>query len=336
MMTKAELIELGEDIKKNGLEQPIAVIMEGVEVVASADGSYDITAPTRTIVLDGRNRLDAMEAVGLKVVDEKGELLDSVAHSVIDPEVIDPYSYVISNNYRRRHLTVEQRHEIMAEYLRRDPNKSDRQIGRELGHDHKTIAKVRAEQEGVGSIPHSATRTASDGRQQPAHKPAPRSAVNTCTSGQAVTSAEVRKAQYAAEEEQLDRVCAATDLIEPLAPPPPNAQHDLDLAAETRSANVAPRRQADRPHKAASTSIGQKHTTGLDIVNVWNTTPPPERIRALNNIGLKPLLEALPPDWLSAIEMWVTEQRKSVAARPVSIEDVNGFPNMPEHLKRLN
>src|SRR3981189_532398 len=59
-MSEGELRELGEDIKKNGLRNRIAVI----------DGPDD-----EPILIDGRNRLDAMELVGLEIVLENVAML---------------------------------------------------------------------------------------------------------------------------------------------------------------------------------------------------------------------------------------------------------------------
>ncbi len=55
MMTPDELKALGEDIKKNGLQVPITL-------------SRDRHANRDDQLLDGRNRLDAMEAVGISVL----------------------------------------------------------------------------------------------------------------------------------------------------------------------------------------------------------------------------------------------------------------------------
>jgi len=59
MMSEAELRELGEDIKKNGLKSP---------VVLWRDRSTDADEPFRWFLIDGRNRLDAMEFVGVKTI----------------------------------------------------------------------------------------------------------------------------------------------------------------------------------------------------------------------------------------------------------------------------
>src|SRR5687767_859149 len=52
LLSREQLIELGEDIKKNGVQEPVRLI--------ELDGDE--------LLLDGRNRLDAMEAVGLPVI----------------------------------------------------------------------------------------------------------------------------------------------------------------------------------------------------------------------------------------------------------------------------
>jgi len=83
---------------------------------------------------------------------------------------VDPYAFVISANIHRRHLTGEQKHELIAKLIETDPTKSNRQIAKTVKVDHKTVASVRAEKEGRGEIPHVETRIDSKGRKQPARK----------------------------------------------------------------------------------------------------------------------------------------------------------------------
>ena len=59
-----ELLALGEDIKKNGLQVPITLW---------TDGDRGDTNAT-TYLLDGRNRLDGEEAVGICIVTTNGEI----------------------------------------------------------------------------------------------------------------------------------------------------------------------------------------------------------------------------------------------------------------------
>jgi hypothetical protein len=131
MMSEAELDELGKDIAANGLRQSPVVYHEG----------------ETTWLLDGRNRLEAMQRAGIEPPTRMGCLKD-----------IDPYVYVISANIQRRHLTTEQRKELAAKLLAANPAKSDREIAKQVKVDHKTIAKVRTEKETSGEIPRSEKR----------------------------------------------------------------------------------------------------------------------------------------------------------------------------------
>lgn len=56
-------------------------------------------------------------------------------------------------NMTRRHLTREQRRQLIADEIKADPTRSNRAIGRLLGVDHKTVATVREWVDG-GEIPH--------------------------------------------------------------------------------------------------------------------------------------------------------------------------------------
>jgi hypothetical protein len=170
-MSEAELRELGEDIRKHGLKVPIVVWKD--QKNASPE------------LLDGRNRLDAIEAAGLaiEIVNIGPELDPSIrlwAQAGWQIETVevrgdqpggDPYAYVVSANIHRRHLTPEQRRELIAKLLIANPGKSNRQIARQTKADHKTVAAVRQEQEGRGEIPHVEKRKDTKGRMQPAAKP---------------------------------------------------------------------------------------------------------------------------------------------------------------------
>ena len=161
LMTPDELRALGEDMLKNGMSSPVVL--------------WQADEKTPAVLLDGRNRLDAIELVSGPV--EVGRWTVSADGrpnwglvSMLSGCWVDPYIYVISANIRRRHLNVEQRQHLHIELIARAPEKSDRQIGKEIGVDHKTIARARTKGEDVGRIPHVATRTDSKGRQQPAKK----------------------------------------------------------------------------------------------------------------------------------------------------------------------
>jgi ParB-like chromosome segregation protein Spo0J len=88
MMSDEELAALGEDIKKNGLMHPLVTmpIGEGLPVL-----------------VDGRNRIEAMERVGIKATLAQMDILHG-----------DPVSFVIAANIRRRHLTKQQQADLIV------------------------------------------------------------------------------------------------------------------------------------------------------------------------------------------------------------------------------
>jgi hypothetical protein len=182
LMSEVELIELGEDIKKNGLR---------VKPLAWQDPQGKVW------LVDGRSRLAALEAVGLhpSIVNEPlcpGSIinvwrirepainLDVIFH-VEKPEDKDPCELALSLNLHRRHLTVEQRRELIAKVLRATPDKSNRQIAEAVKASHVTVGAVRTELEGRGQIDHVEAHTDTKGRKQRAHK--------RSTSGSAVVTA---------------------------------------------------------------------------------------------------------------------------------------------------
>ena len=109
IMAPDQLKELADDIKANGIRQPI-VIYEGK-------------------VLDGRNRLLAAEMVGFEPT------LDNFkAYNGNDPEGV-----VISANARRRHMPQAARALIVAELRKKQGEKPQ-----SCGSDHITVAKAAA------------------------------------------------------------------------------------------------------------------------------------------------------------------------------------------------
>jgi hypothetical protein len=187
LMSPAELKELAEDIEKNG------IINLPVTWQAGPD------APLQ--VLDGRNRLDAMEEIW-------GEIDPVRATRRIDSSV-DPYDYVISVNIKRRHLDAKQKRELIKKLLKERPEKSDRQIGKAVKADGKTVGEVRRELEERPDIPHVETRTDTKGRAQPARKGAgkPKSAGKAKSAGKGGGKAKGGEPDLgAADESSADEV----------------------------------------------------------------------------------------------------------------------------------
>jgi len=143
MMEPDELRALAEDIKKHGIRTPITCCQ--------------LPDDPRRVVLDGRNRLAAAEMAGL-----------DVRRVVFTLHSGDPYAFVVSSNLLRRHLTAEQRRELIAKLLKATPEKSNRQIAETMKVDHKTVGVVRGELQATGEIPQLTRTVGRDGKLRPA------------------------------------------------------------------------------------------------------------------------------------------------------------------------
>jgi ParB-like chromosome segregation protein Spo0J len=141
LMEGEEFNALVADIKANGLREPI-VLYEGK-------------------IIDGRNRYRACLAAG-----RKARVFN------YDKDVVkDPVAYVISKNIHRRHLTAEQRRDLIAKLIAANPEKSDRAIAEQTKGSHQTVGRVRKAVEATGPDgPVEKKRVGKDGkaRKQPA------------------------------------------------------------------------------------------------------------------------------------------------------------------------
>jgi hypothetical protein len=175
MMSPAELRELGADIKKNGLRVAVAVFKQQKHFPP--------------VLLDGRNRLAAMEAADIGIRAESAgshgdpqiklwfRLTDKDPWSRIeivevrgDHDDGNPFEYVTSANIHRRHLTADDKRKLVAKLIKQQPNKSDRQIAEQAKSNRTTVGQIRKGLEDTGDVSIVDTRTDSRGRQQPASK----------------------------------------------------------------------------------------------------------------------------------------------------------------------
>src|SRR5262249_18902894 len=148
LMEGEEFDELVADIKANGLHDQI-VLYDGM-------------------ILDGRNRYRACVALGWTwgAIREMAVNLDSLIDDV-DGDGLGyggPAAYVISANIHRRHLSAEQKRDLIAKVIAAQPEKSDRQIAKETKVSHPTVAKARREAEATGKALPVEKRTGADGK----------------------------------------------------------------------------------------------------------------------------------------------------------------------------
>ncbi len=140
-MTGDEFDGLVRDIDAHALR-------EAITIMPAPDGR----------ILDGRHRHRACLKLGIepKTVDWDG--------------VGTPEAFVASKNAHRRHLTGEQKREVIEKLLKLNPNQSNRQVAKLAGVSHHTAAAVRNEGEATGQIAQLDKTVGADGKSRPAKR----------------------------------------------------------------------------------------------------------------------------------------------------------------------
>jgi hypothetical protein len=175
-MPPDQLRALGENIKEHGLRLPI-VIWSADSAAAKQNDIY---------LLDGRNRLDAMEAVGMQTVyqeDESGgfQQLDVKTKLLVGKDgyndsegislTVDPCDYVLSLNVYRRHFaTAQERIEAVEKIIKLKPEISSRQAAKLAGVSPTTAVKAKRKLEQAGDVSTVDTSIDTKGRRQPVRK----------------------------------------------------------------------------------------------------------------------------------------------------------------------
>jgi DNA-binding Lrp family transcriptional regulator len=161
-----EFKALVEDIRKYGLKRPIEVLSTWVK---SPDG-FTPALELVNVVVDGRNRLDAMEAAGISIFRMDGRLEDSYFRPIGNKDMPNVEAFVISANIRRRHLSAEDKRGLIAKLIKAAPETSNRQIADQVKVSHPHVAKVRRKLEETGDVETVTTSVDTKGRRQPVHK----------------------------------------------------------------------------------------------------------------------------------------------------------------------
>jgi hypothetical protein len=86
----------------------------------------------------------------------------------------------------------------------------------------------------------------------------------------------------------------------------PSRATGLSITGAIRLLGNKSRASVARPQRAAPAGAARP-TTALDIVEAWHAAPLAERRRALDNTGLRALLDALPPSWLPSLVKWLVD-----------------------------
>src|SRR5262249_24301540 len=111
----------------------------------------------------------------------------------------------------RRHLTAEQKRELIAKLIKATPEKSDRQIAETVKASPTTVGTVRAEMEAKGDLSKLDTRRDSKGRKQPAARTSGRKKKTT-------TQREMKELKEATGKQKQkvtnDIICLIAELVD--------------------------------------------------------------------------------------------------------------------------
>jgi hypothetical protein len=157
-------------------------LMQGEEFDAlvadiNANGLRERIDKYRGKIVDGRNRYRALLQLGIDPsADEKKYFRNVIYRHPMgggfapcdDASVL---AYVVSKNIHRRHLTADQKRDLIAKLIKAEPTKSNRQIGKQVVASHPHVAKVRAEMEKTSDVETVTTSVDTKGRKQPAKRP---------------------------------------------------------------------------------------------------------------------------------------------------------------------
>ncbi len=147
-LTDNEVHELAERIKAHGVQVEILFFEE-------LDGTVSL--------LDGRSRLDALALLGYRFTGTAGRLLLCWYPTIMETLELkhgyryaklnhNPYELALSLNITRRHLTAEQKREVIDKLLIEQTGWSNRRIAAAVGSSPMTVISRRQKGEAKGVI----------------------------------------------------------------------------------------------------------------------------------------------------------------------------------------
>lgn len=123
-------------------------------------------------IIDGHHRVKICEEIGIT---------DYPSLICIGKSDEQKRSLARALNYKRRHLSAEQRRTVIAEELKDSPERSNRQIAAEYSTSHVTVGKVRDELVSTGQIDQLDRTIGADGKSRPVTRSLPSPAIFTTT-----------------------------------------------------------------------------------------------------------------------------------------------------------
>lgn len=150
-------------------------------------------------ILDGHHRVRACEELGIS------DWPRFVRKGMSEEE---KRTHARQLNIARRHLSRDQKRELIAGQLKETPERSNRQVAAGLGVDHKTVQAVRNDSEATGEIPQLSKTVGADGKER--RKPIRTAYVDPTPEGQKEAEAVVKanRAQRSVQrrQERLEKI----------------------------------------------------------------------------------------------------------------------------------
>jgi hypothetical protein len=282
LLPAEELRELAADLEQHGLKTDLTLYEEP----GSKPGTLTYS------VLDGRNRLDAMEfadpefTLVLKGRDgQPGFIFRNRIHQfkfLRAKDRISPAQFALSLNAHRRHLTPELKRERIVAVLKANPELSNRQVAIVAKADHKTVARIRTEKESTGEIPQLQKTIGADGkaRKQPRRKSA---AAKSKPTSEPVS--DIRSKSTLANGQSADRA-PVLNIVATQPPPDPL---------------IKPTAHSSRGSGSSTTSAAELAVRLLIDLLAHGTKADPVKVAELLRKKLRP--EQIDPlvDWLSRL-----------------------------------
>jgi len=175
-------------------------------------------------VLDGHHRLRACEELGITEY-------PTIIRTGMDED--EKREHVLALNLDRRHLTREQKRELVATLIIAKPETSNRQIAETAKVSPTTVGDVRSELESTVQIGQLSRTVGADGKERPAHRPA--SIITTSPT----------------------QTQAALDILQQTGTEPPKT---LSTVAELEAKVAPPLEQPRAPHIAANSGDNEWYT----------------------------------------------------------------------------
>lgn len=178
MMSSEELDALARDIDEHGLQHPVILWTPQRRTELSTRRGSKNRYPKTIFLLDGRNRLEAIQR-SKEDWSNTDDPIEDALHFTLDNSGewatwatllygnTDPYAYVISTNMHRRHLSQVQKRDVVEKLLKATPERSDRATAKLATVSDKTVASVRKELEETAEIPQLDATVGADGKSRP-------------------------------------------------------------------------------------------------------------------------------------------------------------------------